>query len=240
MMMAKENGEKVVPPYLPWETFKEFIGHLKATAIPLELDRSVRPSGMPSLVRGQVQTSLRFLQLLEGKTPTNNLKELVVAHGTDRWKDAVIEHVVGPYDQVLDGLDIANATRDQLDERFKRIGVDGQMLLKSTRFLLAMLRDAGVDYSPHLSVPREGTGGRRSPKSPESKRTNRGAQYDGAPKVDARPPKNPPADGTITIPLYLPDKPLGELIVPKDLDDADCDMIDAMLRAYAKRRSHAK
>ena len=233
--------EKQVPPYLPWDTFKTFITHLKATAVPSRIDKSVMPEDMPRLVRGQVQSCLRFLGLVGASGETNDLlKKLVDSCDRDTWKTAVREAVVNAYATLIGDLNIDDATQHQLDEKFKAVDVDGQMLLKCVRFYLAAMKDAGMNFSPHLNA-------RRNSPSPSRRRIGAG-KSSGAKDVDNQAqqiPKKPPASiaaptvddpGTQRYPLYFRGKPSGALIVPCSLTLADCKVIELqleVLKAYA-------
>jgi hypothetical protein len=47
-------------------------------------------------------------------------------------------------------------------------------------------------------------------------------------------------DTALKIPIPTPEDPLRTAIVPANLTVADCDMIDAVLRAYARRNEAGK
>ena len=227
--------DKLVPVYIPYETFTGFIAHLKATAIPSRIDKSVMPPGMPSLTRGQVQSALKFLRLVDsaGNT-TKSLRELVAAYETSGWNDSLSDLVRESYQDITSELDLDNATQHQLDERFKAAGVNGQMLLKSVRFYLATLSAAGLTYSPHLNARRRGAVSSRKknagPKPPTTKITQ--LKSDPAPAT----PEIKIPEGTQSYPLYFRGKASGMIVVPEDLSLADCKVIElqlAVLRAYA-------
>jgi hypothetical protein len=229
--MANTTG-KLVVPYIPWETFTGFIGHLKATAVPSRIDKSVMPASMPSLTRGQIQSAIRFLGLVDDAgTTTKALKDLVAAYETETWQQAIIDNLLEPYSQIIGELDLENATQNQLDERFHAAGVDGQMLLKSLRFYLAMMTASGSAFSPHLMAKRKQAPTPRKKTVTEKK--SKSAEGD---DKSARTDSSKPAKGTVRYPLYFKGKPDGEIVVPEDLDANDCKVIErqfAVLRAYA-------
>ena len=235
--MANSSG-KLVAPYIPWETFTGFVGHLKATAVPSRIDKSVMPASMPALTRGQIQSAIRFLGLVDDAGTTNQrLKVLVAAFETDQWQNAIRETLFEPYLPIVGDLDVDNATQHQLDERFRAAGVDGQMLLKSIRFYLAMMTASGCTFSPHLMAKR------KSGASPRKKPATKPDHEKKAKSADREEAHNgtgatafTPAKGTRSYPLYFKNKPDGAIIVPAELDANDCKVIElqlAVLRAYA-------
>lgn len=234
-MRQRPTTDKLIPAYVPWDTFAEVIAHLKATAVTSRIDKSALPASMPPLTKGQIQSALRFLGLTESDgTTRNELRELVAAYQGAKWKEAVSKLIVSRYAGIVGQLDLEHATQQQLDDRFGDANVTGQMRLKSIRFYLSALTEAGQPFSPHLSA-------RRRRPTPSKKRNGGGPQRLRAQLARSRSKVHQTRpDGTIAIPIPLPDSPQRAVIVPVDLSEADCDMIDTVLRAYAKRRMHSE
>lgn len=154
--MANTNTQKLVAPYIPWETLIEAIAHLKATAVPGRIDKSAIPSTMPPLVKGQVQSALKFLGLIDHDCKTTDaLRSLVEVYETDEWLVKLKALVPKCYARIVGDLVLMDATQNLLDEKFAAAGIKGQMALKSVRFYLAALSAAGIPYSPHLAQRRK-------------------------------------------------------------------------------------
>lgn len=233
--------EKLIPAYIPWETFTNFLSHLKTTAVPSRVDKSAMPPGTPRLTGGQIQSALKFFRLTDAAGNTlDALNALVSAFDTEKWRQAICDVIQGPYGDIIGDLDIRVATQHQLDERFKAVGVVGQMLSKSVRFYLAALSQAGISCSPHLTA-------RRKPSRPARKKAsggkssavkandNNGKEAANRESATTPIPKDPP--GTQRYPLYFRGKPDGSLVVPANLTAADCKVIElqlAVLKAYVE------
>jgi hypothetical protein len=228
--------DKPIPAYIPWETFKGFIGHLKATVVPSHIDKSMMPAEMPALTRGQVQTALKFLGLVDLAGQVRQpLRTLVGAYDTDGWPNAVKVMIQEPYSEIIGDLNINTATPQQVDERFSDVGVTGQMLQKSLRFYLSALKDANVPCSPHLGARRKRSA---SPKKRTAGKALIPKEEGNAPPVTPSVPPPPPiAAGMRTYPLYFRGKQPGSIVVPDDLNAADCTVIALqleVLKASAK------
>lgn len=227
--MASTNESKIVAPYVPWETFTSFISHLRQTTVPGRIDKSAMPSNMPALVRGQMQTALRFLGLIGPEDTTQaSLRELVDAYETDEWATVLGKIVDDRYASIVRGLDLNEATQHQLDERFESVGITGQMRLKSIRFYLLALTDANRSFSPHLSRRREGSQPRRR-KSGISKKTKK--------KVAAKKTEQTgkgsdehvmPPSGSVAYPIGPDGR---QMTVPDDITLAEINVIEKLLPA---------
>lgn len=236
--MAKENGEKAVTPYIPWETFVSFVAHLKATTTPSRIDKSVMPVDMPPLVRGQVQSALRFLGLIdEASTTQPTLRKLVEAYDTKGWTDGLIDDLIPAYDGVIGDLDLDHATRHQLDERFGNAGIAGQMRLKSIRFYLSLLTAAGRQFSPHLTARQKSR-----PSGPPRRRKNSDAQAhtQTTERKHKESEQTPDPRGTVSYPMFFKGKPEGRIVVPANIGPEDKKVLDLTMQlvaAYADQAS---
>jgi len=152
MKDPQKEQARLVPPYVPFKTFLSFIDRLKNTAIPPHIDRTVIPT-MSSQIQSQLYSGLRFLRLIDGKEiATDKLRSLVKAYGTPEWKGTLSGVIGESYDNVWQDLDTDNATAGQLLEKFRVLGVEGQMLEKAVRFFLSAQDEAGMPYSPHFKT----------------------------------------------------------------------------------------
>ena len=233
------------PVYSSFLTFRNFIESLHSTACPPQIDRSVM-TGISGGNQGALLATLKFLHLIDhAGQVTDRMQRLVKNFGSEKkWPEELAEVVFDAYVPIVGDLDLDNGTFQQLKDAFKKKGnVDGQVLDKAIRFYLRALGEAGITFSPHFRPPRGAlsSSGRssngRSPKKAQAnkkakKRVSRRQFDDGRTPTEEECP-----EGCIPMPLHMPGKAKGMVYVPEDLDEADCDMIDAILRAYAKRRA---
>lgn len=57
-------------------------------------------------------------------------------------------------------------------------------------------------------------------------------------KSEERPSGQTLPEGTISFPIYIPGKPEGQIVIPRDLGEADLGILEAMMsavKAYAER-----
>lgn len=142
-------ASSVVPPYVPYRTFRNFIDGLKQ-AIPSRIDRSVMPS-MSGALQSQLTATLRSLGLITTTShPTDLLPRLVNSEGPERTKIlSLILLAAYPYIFKKD-FDIKTATPRTLQEQFFKAGVSGGTVDKCVNFFLAAVKDAGIEVSPYL------------------------------------------------------------------------------------------
>lgn len=178
--MNTESGIK--PPYMPYSTFKNFLGSLKVGAIPSRIDKSLldRYSGS---VQSWLIAALRFFGFIDetGK-PQPALETFVESDEQERkkiWR-GIFDQSYGP---LVTGLDLTRATPGELSERFAAQGLSGETLSKCHSFFAAAADDAGVPLADHLKARGKPSGPRRSRKS----RNNGGGV------TDVPPPPPPPA-----------------------------------------------
>lgn len=230
--MADEDQSKV-PPYVGFGVFKSTLSQLSETVVPSgPLDRRVLSwlsgADFPALI-----SALRFFDLIDDDRRANDSLHGLVesAKDQDQWKAALLSLLRDKYAPIIGGLDIEKGTGAELEQAFRDSGVAaGQMLSKSTRFLVKAMRDAGVSVSPHITKPKP-----RSPRGPRSKRnnSNQSLQQEGNAKPHADP--NIPPRGFKRI--DVPGVENGYIQYPLHLTVIDCNMFEAavkMLRSYAE------
>jgi len=171
------------PPYVSYPSFKTLIGEFHDHDIPTRIDRSVltRFSG---IVGTQLLTALRFLSLIdERNAPTDRLRELVAAHGTNNWSQALLAILHEEYGPMFQ-LDLAAATSSHFAETFRKAypGSDA-VSQKCVAFFLGAAKDAGIALSDRVLKGRKP----RSPNgsSPRRPRAARAA-------ASTQPPQPPP------------------------------------------------
>jgi hypothetical protein len=229
-MATAELETSQTPPYVSFKTLLAYVDDLKSKDhLPHEINRSVMPK-MSGITQNQVLSALRFLGLVDDTGKITGLQKLVDSRTTAGFAATLASFVEPAYSELLGSIDIASASMKALRERFRDVGkVDGDTLDKAVRFYLKALKAADIKFSSYLSL--------RQPRAGKRGSTAKSKQADPITANGLKESRHSSqAKDTITIPLHLSPKPTGSITIPEDLDDADCDMIDSMLRAYAKRR----
>lgn len=234
--MAKNNDDgKTTPPYVAFSTFKRLIETLSKTAVPGRIDRSVLPK-MSGVTQSQLTTALKFLQLIGPDGTTKEpLHDLVKAYGSEEWSALLSDIVCDAYLQIVDGLNLDSGTANELRDAFRGRGkVDGQLLMKAVRFYLKAMAEANMEISPHFKAPSLPTTNKKKKKKPKPSGQWNSPTNDYTPDPDSE-------DSEISKHLsYMLQLPIGKdriAYLPFDLDDADCDAIEAampLLRTIAK------
>ncbi|MBG0802969.1 DUF5343 domain-containing protein [Methylocystis sp. H4A] len=156
---------RVAAPYIAYQTLKTFIAPLKEHVVPNRIDKSLLRS-FSGAVQGQLMTALKFLKLMEDDgRPTDALKSLVAAYGTDEWQGALYTVLGSSYPQMF-VLPLASVSPSEFGEAFKKAyPCEGETLSKGVRFFLNAATEAGVHLSPFLTKgakPRASSGGNGS------------------------------------------------------------------------------
>lgn len=242
--MPKDAESKAImmPPYIPFPTFRTFIETLHNTTIPPRIDSSVTPT-MSGQMRGALSSCLVFLGLIDkNKQVSSLLKPLVDAFDTDDWRPVLSSVVLPAYLPIIGDLEVARATGGQLVEHFRENGgVDGQVLEKAIRFYLSALDESGIPYSPLFKTRGSRVVRKKQGIRPKPKRLEEGdvefenGNGDGNALLD-----NPPHEGLVPFVVPFPDKPWARLWVPRDLSEDDWALIDTIGRAYVKRTNKPK
>ncbi len=230
-MATIQQEVRATPPYVSFKTLLTYVDDLKGKDhLPDQIDRSVMPK-MSGITQNQVLSALRFLRLVDENDKVTGLQKLVDARETPKFSEVFADFIRQAYVDIIGTIDIKSATQKQLRDSFREHGkVEGaDTLNKAVRFYLKALKAADMKFSSHLTL-RQSRGVRRS-SLPKQEKQPLQEQKGGEIKQN-----RPPLPGTITIPLHLPPKQTGSITFPEDLDEADCEMIDTIIRAYAKRR----
>lgn len=175
------KGGGRIPPYVSYKTFKTFIDDMATHNVPTRIDKSVLRRFNGS-ARAQLQTGLRFLDLVDAKDqPTDALRTLVAAHNSDLWPATLAAVLQDPYAVVM-ALDLAHVTDGQLREAFKTFPGTEEVLSKSRAFFLRAAKDAGIKLSPRIEqkAPRCTSPRRKAPNQ-----NGAGAAADAAATPDA-------------------------------------------------------
>jgi len=230
--MAKKQKSKK-PPYGSFKTAKSFIEKLNKIALPPVIDRSIM-SNMSGVTQAEIFSAFRYLGLLgENDTTTDLLQELVESFGTDKWKDALNKVITQAYRPIIKDLDIKKATAKALADCFKNNGnVNGYIAQRAIRFYVAALKEAQIPHSPFFKAPtiKKTSNGKTKQRKPKPKTKNHTA--DENKNTPEEPNMNDIPEGMIPLPLFPPPR---KAFVPNDITEAECDALEAMIRAYAKQ-----
>lgn len=232
--MAKKTEKPVkTVPYIPFKTFVNFIDGLKSTTVPTQIDSSLM-SSMSGSMRSWLMTALRFLDLVDSNGVVQpKLHNLISAYKSEGWQDTLKDVISDAYVDVVGDVDLDSGTSAQLYEAFRKRGnVDGQLLEKAVRFYLAAVKEAGMTVSPHFATrPRRKKVVRRKKKASQKqggKHSNE-ADDENEDEIDHDPAT------TARFEIPIPDKDSAIIVLPRDIEDQDWDMVKAMLDAYVKR-----
>ncbi len=157
-MNEKEGVKKVLPPYLPYKTLKNFLEGMKV-AVPARIDRSLMGK-MSGVYQALLLASLEYLNLIDSKgTPTEKLNALVHSEGANRQK-LLKDILEKSYSFLFTDFDLSCATSSMLQQRFADIGTSGDTTRKCIAFFMAAAKDAGISTSPHFKKARGPRGSR--------------------------------------------------------------------------------
>ncbi len=148
VMKAKDRGSR--PPYVTYATWMRVLEDVRERK-PTQLDNSYfRDLGLSDSTGVTVRAALSFLGLIEGDgMPTENFLELAGAEVNDRKRllRQIVDEAYGP---IVGGVDLEHATMGHLQDRFKRVGAEGDVGNKCVTFFLALAKDAGMTLSASL------------------------------------------------------------------------------------------
>lgn len=187
LIMASKSEKPVLPPYISYKTFINFISGLRETGIPHQIDKSVLRT-MSGAIQSATIASLKFLDLInQNAIPTDKLKQLVETDG-DNYTIAFRNVLVESYAFMLkNGINIEQATGTQVENKFKEQGVSGSTITKCVAFFLAAAKDAGIKVSSHVRPPAI----KRTPKERLSQAKRNNNDDGGTSKGNQTPPPNP-------------------------------------------------
>ena len=153
---------KALPPYAPHSAWQQLMDGLRA-GVPRRIDNSYfRKYRLNQATRSMLLNALRFLDLVDqGGYATEELKALVKVHG-ERYGQRLRMLVERSYGPLLADTDLATATPDLLQERFKAEGAKGDVARKCASFFVALAQDAGMPLSPHIRRRRRQPSGQSS------------------------------------------------------------------------------
>ena len=163
--MVQRPVAKGLPPYTPYTKWLQLLGWLRKD-LPDRIDDSyLQYLHVNQAIRSTLYTALRFLQLVDKEDrPNESLSALVGSQGEEH-REQLREIVNRSYDPILRGVRLKSATPDQLRDKFREQGANGDVVRKCFSFFVAIADDAGLDLSPHISRRRRQPKGRMHKKS---------------------------------------------------------------------------
>ena len=171
------NPSDRLPPYLTYATWQKLLEKLRQY-IPSQLDRSYFNDLRFSISNAiTIRGTLLFLRLIDADDkPNKTLRKLVESDGENR-KPLLKEIVLTAYEPIIEGLNLADATSGQLQERFRKHGAVDNIGRKCLSFFLALAKDADITLSPSLEGrSRVGAPKKASLRSYSAKRTKESIQ----------------------------------------------------------------
>lgn len=231
--MSESVAKSVLPAYVSFAAFTNFLNKLRDTGVPSRIDRSLMGSASGSLI-SSVLAALRSFELIdEAQRPTDAMRTLVMA--SDEGRKEVFKELFEKGYSFLTGdpdFHLETATTAQLTQKFRDQGMSGSTVTKSIAFFLALAKAADVKVSPHMKAP-------PAPKS-NGKSTKKSAKavpvQEPGSNVDLPPEVEEGDDEDVErFEIPIPHKPSVRVIVPRDLDADDWEMLQNMITAYIKR-----
>lgn len=164
-MSDDEPGEGLSPPYISFETFRNFLQRLDPDLLPPRIDRSMM-TGMAGGTQTYLLQTLRNFGLIND---VNEVRpELIEMLGTEERLAAGLRRILDAHYGPQMTLSRQAATAAQLSESFAPSGFTGSTLRKAVTFYLHAARAADVPLSPHFRAPAPRT---VSPRSRRGSRT---------------------------------------------------------------------
>lgn len=240
--MSTDQKGKILPAYVPYGTFTNFIESLAAAELPNRIDKSLMV-GLAGGTQSHLMSTLKFLRLIgpQGE-PKDSLESLRTAVGKpNEWATAIAGVVQETYSEVLNGLALKTATPAQLIERFRAVGLDGATADKAIRFFLQAMKEAKIEHSSMLAnmkvvSTRSKASKAKAAETGTATQTQNGSNGTATAAVISHPAKQTLTDDMMSYPVYFKGKAQGQIIVPKAITTNDCKMIGIVLQqieAYA-------
>ncbi len=157
--MAQQITSGRVPPYGPYEAFKQVLMDMADSVVPRRLDSSYWGSAKSGSSQAALNSAFKFFDLVnDDKSATSHLDEFVNAFKAGQ-KSALADLIYLKYRDAIEKVDLASATSGQLREAFKTAySIDGDVLKKAVRFFVHAASDAGKTLSPYITNSTRGTG----------------------------------------------------------------------------------
>ena len=150
--MLPSSSKKLLPPYVSYRTFLNFIEGLQQT-IPARIDRSYWGDRLSGSTGTQLVSALRFLDMIDiNGFPTAKLRQLVGSKGSQRTE--LLKQVTHESYSFffLSQVDPQAATYAQLEEAFHdNYQIASDVARKSIKFFIGLAADGGMKLSPFVT-----------------------------------------------------------------------------------------
>lgn len=229
--MVEKASKSRLPAYISFSAFINFINGLRESGIPLKIDRSVMSKVSGSQYSSMI-ASLRFLSLVDDDDkPTAKMKQLVEAADEARGEmfHALTKDAYGFIFSDPD-FHLDRATGNQVAAKFREQGIDGSTVTKGIGFFLLICQAAGIKVSSHVKPP--------PPPRGAGKRVAKAQKRDQQPATDDRGERDEAEGSDEDVERFeipIPGKTSVRVIVPRDLDADDWEMLQSMITVYIKR-----
>lgn len=151
-MMLSSSSKKLLPPYVSYRTFLNFLEGLQQT-MPARIDRSYWGDRLSGSTGTQLVSALRFLDLIDvSGFPTVKLRQLVISKGSQRLE--LLKQVTHESYSFffLSQVDPQAATYAQLEEAFHdNYQIASDVARKCIKFFIGLASDGGMKLSPFVT-----------------------------------------------------------------------------------------
>jgi hypothetical protein len=227
--MATKVEKKMTPPLVSYTSYVTFINELREHgSLPARIDKTLMPKASGSQIAGML-AALKYLgQIDDSGTPTDQFKKFVLATDDDR-KELLSSILKERYSFIFidNNFDLERATSGQMAEKFRSLDITGSTVTKTIAFFLAAAKEAGVGVSKHIKpppAPKPSSNGKKLAKRKDDDQSN-----------TAPDAHDEQIEGTERFEIPIPGKSSVKVIVPKDLDADDWEMLSAMITTYISR-----
>ena len=153
------------PPYGSYRSWETFIAYVKTDLDPLpeRLDSSVwRATPFSGSTRSAILGALTFFGLTDAQGKADPRLEMLATSPNEEGKRRIHGNLFDEkYGPLIDGIDLARATRGQIKAAFQNAGSGGETAEKAVSFFVSFARDAGKELHPNLFSRVQGTRTRR-------------------------------------------------------------------------------
>ncbi len=224
------------PPYVSYRSWDTFLAYLKSSLMPVpeRLDTSVwRQTPFSGSTKSGLQGALTFLGLTDSTGATSGrLTNLAEAESQEAQRRILAAIYRERYAPILEGIDPARATRQQIHGAFRNAGSANATAEKAVSFFVNFAREAGLEVHPALFARGQGTRTRRRTTTNRNGTAESEKISESAPKTEIEPEILPaPAELSVNRPDSVPDIFMNLLdLLPKNgqpWTDTDRDKVKA-------------
>ncbi|MCW5634952.1 MAG: DUF5343 domain-containing protein [Rubrivivax sp.] len=230
--MATTPERPATPAYTSYRPLIAWLNGFRDTGhIPMRVDKSHLPKASGS-VQASHLAALRFLKLIDsaGK-PSQVFESFILAD--DATRPQILNAILrGAYPFIFEdaGFDLARASSQMLEEKFRACDIRGSALLRAIAFFLAAAKDAGIKLAPGLKAP---TAPPRAGKRPNGRKevVHPVDEDDGDDERD----EDDKGAGVLRFEIPIPVNRKVKISIPDDFDEADWTLLQTMFNAYVQR-----